>query len=861
MTKVVRASTSGSGRVFVAAAAASAVVVGGFLIAAAPSQATVQSPSKTSPRIAVVVPPGGLALFATTTTSPPQPTTVPPTSSSEPRRPTTTTPAPATTAAPPTTSSIPPPPPAPPQPAPPPPAEELPEAEPPCQRDAIDDYYTATKDEVLVVPYAAGLGINDVLTCSGPGYTIDNLTDPPNGTVVKTPNDFGAFEYTPDPGFTGSDSFTYTLYQGQEVADQATAYVTVTDSCTVIAFTDVYYTAFETPVVEPAPGFISNDTVACQPFATNVASLPADGTVTAGVDGSFDYTPNAGFWGIDQFTYEIRDANQALMGGAVVTIVVDKPACVAVDDAYSTTIDTTLAVAAAGVLGNDVVCPDLTNLQVGQQPASGTVTLQVDGSFQYVPDPGFVGQDSFTYDHLAFDTITFSDVVVASATVTIDVTETPATTEPSDTTPTTEPGLPTTVTGVGTTEPGVPTSEPGPTTTSTPPGAATTTVVGPGPETPPSSVPTGGFRVATFNASLNRAAEGELVVDLSTPDDQQAANVAAILQHTRPDIVVLNEFDYVEGGAAVEQFRTNYLLLSQNGAQPIDYPYYFVAPSNTGVPSGFDLDNDGAIGGPNDAFGFGDFPGQYGMVVLSRFPIVTDQARTFQNLLWTSVPGARLPDDPATAEPADWYSPDELAVLRLSSKSHWDVPIDVDGRIIHILASHPTPPAFDGPEDRNGMRNADEIGFWADYVAGTDTSWIVDDTGAGGGLAADAEFVVVGDLNSDPLDGDSLAGAIDQVLALDRVQDPAPTSDGAVEAALAQGLNNAIHAGNPALDTADFTDDAPGNLRVDYVLPSDGFDIVDAGVFWPPTDDQLSRLVTIDPLASSDHRLVWVDLT
>ena len=324
--------------------------------------------------------------------------------------------------------------------------------------------------------------------------------------------------------------------------------------------------------------------------------------------------------------------------------------------------------------------------------------------------------------------------------------------------------------------------------------------------------------------------------------------------------MVLNEFDYVEGGAAVEQFRTNYLLLSQNGAQPIDYPYYFVAPSNTGVPSGFDLDNDGTIGGPNDAFGFGDFPGQYGMVVLSRFPIVTDQARTFQNLLWTSVPGARLPDDPATAEPADWYSPDELAVLRLSSKSHWDVPIDVDGRIIHILASHPTPPAFDGPEDRNGMRNADEIGFWADYVAGTDTSWIVDDTGADGGLAADAEFVVVGDLNSDPLDGDSLAGAIDQVLALDRAQDPAPTSDGAVEATLAQGLNNAIHAGNPP-STPPTSPTTHRATYVDYVLPSDGFDIVDAGVFWPPTDDQLSRLVTIDPLASPDHRLVWVDLT
>ncbi len=307
-------------------------------------------------------------------------------------------------------------------------------------------------------------------------------------------------------------------------------------------------------------------------------------------------------------------------------------------------------------------------------------------------------------------------------------------------------------------------------------------------------------------------------------------------------------------------FRTNYLLLSHNGAQPIDYPYFFNAPSNTGVPSGFDLDNDGTVGGANDAFGFGDFPGQYGMVVLSRYPIVEDQVRTFQNLLWASVPGARLPDDSATPEPADWYSPDELAVLPLSSKSHWDVPIDVDGRIVHVLAAHPTPPVFDGPEDRNGMRNADEIGFWADYVAGVDTNWIVDDAGGSGGLAAEADFVVVGDLNSDPLDGDSLAGATDQVLALGRVQDPAPTSEGALEAAVAQGLINETHVGDPALDTADFTDDQPGNLRVDYVLPSDGFAVVDAGVFWPPNRDELSRLVTIDPTASSDHRLVWVDL-
>ena len=366
--------------------------------------------------------------------------------------------------------------------------------------------------------------------------------------------------------------------------------------------------------------------------------------------------------------------------------------------------------------------------------------------------------------------------------------------------------------------------------------------------------------MATFDAALSRGADGELVADLATPDDQQAANVAAILQHTRPDIVLLSDFDYVEGGAAVDEFRANYLLLSQNGAQPIDYPYFFVAPSNTGVPSGFDLDNDGTVGGPNDALGLGEFAGQHGMVVLSRYPIVTEQVRTFRTLLWASVPGARLPDDPATPEPADWYSADELTVLPLSSTSHWDVPIDVDGRIVHVLAARPAAPTGDGPEDRNGMRNADEIGFWADYVAGTDTGWIVDDAGGAGGLAADAEFVIVGDLHSDPVDGDSVAGAVDQILALDRVHDPAPASDGAVEAALAQGLANKTQAGDPALDTADLIDDTLGNLRTDYVLPSDGFAVVDAGVFWPAKDDELARLVTSEPLASSDHRLVWVEL-
>ncbi|WP_232661059.1 endonuclease/exonuclease/phosphatase family protein [Pseudonocardia sp. TRM90224] len=355
-------------------------------------------------------------------------------------------------------------------------------------------------------------------------------------------------------------------------------------------------------------------------------------------------------------------------------------------------------------------------------------------------------------------------------------------------------------------------------------------------------------RVATFNASLNRAAEGELVADLSTPDDPQARKVAEVVQRARPDILLINEFDYAP--AAVDLFRTNYLGLSQEGAEPIDYPHAFVAPSNTGVPSGFDLDNNGTVGGPNDALAFGQFPGQYGMLVLSRFPIDTAAVRTFQQFLWKDLPGARLPA-------GGYYSPEELAVLPLSSKSHWDIPVRVGAQTVHVLAAHPTPPSFDGPENRNGLRNADEIAFWRLYVQpGDQAQALVDDAGRRGGLADGERFVILGDQNSDPFDGDSVPGAAQQILTAHRVIDSEPGSDGAVEASKLQGGPNTTHRGDPRLDTADFGEPAPGNLRVDHVLPSEPMEVRGSGVFWPVAADPLARLND-----TSDHHLVWVDLT
>lgn len=368
-------------------------------------------------------------------------------------------------------------------------------------------------------------------------------------------------------------------------------------------------------------------------------------------------------------------------------------------------------------------------------------------------------------------------------------------------------------------------------------------------------------RFATFNCSLNRFSEGQLETHLSTGDNAQAKQIAEIIQIVRPDVLLLNEFDFDADGDSARLFQENYLSVGQNGRDPIEYGHRFVAPSNTGVATGFDLDNDGSVGGGNDAYGFGAFPGQFGMAVYSMYPFDDENIRTFQLFLWKDMPDALLPDDPATDAPADWYSEEELAIFRLSSKSHWDIPLVINGRSVHLLASHPTPPVFDGVEDRNGTRNHDEIRFWADYIRPAKSDYIYDDTGDFGGLGRGALFVIAGDLNADPEDGDSTNDAILELLDLRIVNTGStPASDGAVEQAELQGGANDAHTGDPAFDTADFADTAPGNLRADYVLPRKNLRIVDSGVYWPESDDPDFELVGTFPFPSSDHRLVRIDI-
>ena len=399
-------------------------------------------------------------------------------------------------------------------------------------------------------------------------------------------------------------------------------------------------------------------------------------------------------------------------------------------------------------------------------------------------------------------------------------------------------------------------------------------------------------RFATFNASLNRNSAGELIDDLSGPNDTQAQAVAEIIQRTHPDVLLINEFDYDDqglGGSSLagQEFQDNYLSIGQMGANPINYDHRMAFPSNTGIhsstvdPPGHDFDNNGVIDPtpgslpyPGDSMGFGFFPGQFAFIVYSMHPILEDDIRTFQNFLWQDMPGALLPFDPNDND-EPWYSPEELAVFRLSSKNHVDVPIQVGKQVVHFLVSHPTPPVFDDPPffpegvDFNGKRNHDEIRLWADYVGPGKNrgSYIYDDDGQSGGLKPGSLFVIAGDQNSDPNDGDSVPGSAQLLLDNPRVNDKVtPTSQGGVDRSAAQP-GNETHTGDPAEDTADFSEPpfGPGNLRADYVLPSKSLQIRDAGVFWPADDDPLTRLTGTgifgDPVPSSDHRLVWVDVS
>ena len=276
------------------------------------------------------------------------------------------------------------------------------------------------------------------------------------------------------------------------------------------------------------------------------------------------------------------------------------------------------------------------------------------------------------------------------------------------------------------------------------------------------------MRLATWHADLSREGPGLLLRDFESGDETLDPILAAIAE-AAPDILLLTRVDWDHGQVALGALKE---ALAQRG---VPFEHTLSLRPNTGMPTGVDIDGDGRLGTARDAQGYGTFSGQGGLALLSAHPIDAGNVTDLTALLWRDLPGSLIAADDPAGE-----------VQRLSSTAHWIVPIDAGwSQPLTLLAFAASPPVFDGPEDRNGRRNADEIRLWQLLMDGA-----LDVPAPAGPLA------VIGNANLDPAAGEGRHEAIVDLLRDPRLQDPL---DGA-----------------PSVDWSRI---GLGELRVSYVLP------------------------------------------
>jgi VCBS repeat-containing protein len=258
---------------------------------------------------------------------------------------------------------------------------------------AANDSYNVSENNTLNLA-APGVLANDT-DADGDPLTAILVSGPAHGTLAL--NADGSFNYTPAAGYSGADSFTYKANDGLLDSNVATVSLTVSDDAPV-ANNDSFAVSKNNPLTVPASGVLANDTDANgDPLTAVLVSGPAHGTLTLNANGSFTYTPAAGYTGGDSFTYKANDG-QLDSNVATVTLTVNDDAPVADNDSYSTDENTPLTVSAPAVLANDTDAngdPLTAVLTVG--PSHGTVRLNADGSFTYTPGANFYGVDQFSY--------------------------------------------------------------------------------------------------------------------------------------------------------------------------------------------------------------------------------------------------------------------------------------------------------------------------------------------------------------------------------------------------------------------------------------------------------------------------------
>ncbi|MFC7232787.1 Ig-like domain-containing protein [Saliphagus sp. GCM10025308] len=266
---------------------------------------------------------------------------------------------------------------------------------------AAANYYTTIEGQNLTVD-APGVLANDY-DPDGDSLIASNYGDPSNGTASMVVN--GKVTYTPDPGFTGTDSFTYIVQDDHgEYSSSGTITVEVLPdpNRAPVAVSDSYSIVAGGNLTVDSPGVLAND---YDPdgdsfIASNYGS-PSHGNVSMVVNGKVTYVPDPGFIGTDSFTYIVRDEHGEYSSSGTITVeVLPDPnrAPVVVDDRYSIVVGENLTVDAPGVLANDYD-PDGDSLIASNygDPSNGTASMVVNGKVTYTPDPGFTGTDSFTY--------------------------------------------------------------------------------------------------------------------------------------------------------------------------------------------------------------------------------------------------------------------------------------------------------------------------------------------------------------------------------------------------------------------------------------------------------------------------------
>jgi VCBS repeat-containing protein len=294
---------------------------------------------------------------------------------------------------------------------------------------ATDDSYTVVHDHVLTVSAPGVLG-NDT---DPVGLTLSavQVGNAQHGNVNLGAD--GSFTFTPDAGFTGTASFQYYATDGGRVSNTATVTISVTNNAPV-AQSDSYGVQPNTARAIPALiGVLSNDSDADGDNLTAsyvTGTGPSHGTLnnTFAPDGSFTYTPNAGYTGTDTFQYRASDGIASSTATVTLTIHATNSAPAAVNDSYTVLHGHTLTVNPKGVLANDTDADNdpLTAVLVSST-THGTLTLNSNGSFTYASSASYTGTDTFTYQ--ANDGLANS----GTATVTITVTDPNTPTAAADT--------------------------------------------------------------------------------------------------------------------------------------------------------------------------------------------------------------------------------------------------------------------------------------------------------------------------------------------------------------------------------------------------------------------------------------------